>query len=214
MRTQFLLPVYTYALCSAAFAQKLPPVTIDIGLANGVLYLPDTTDYTKFGTLPGPVAPGPAANGLSLPNFTTYLEISDVASVNGQPMKGTFVNQGRFLRLSPAPRPGQAVSDSGWYTIAAFGVDLITPDGIHTGTIYSSGFAIAAPPPGAPSGYYSVAIAVQGGTGAFVSASGQCLVGNRVHYRGSGEPAEPGWTTRSGHPPRGVSGDSRGSTGN
>ncbi|PWU04655.1 MAG: hypothetical protein C5B51_16370 [Terriglobia bacterium] len=173
--------MYGAAICVAtwtAFAQKLPPVTVDAALVNGALYVSDNADYTKFGTLPGPVAATPAPNGLSNPNFATYLEISDVVSVNGQPMKGTFLNQGRLLQLSPSPRPGQAISDSNWFTIGTQGIDFITPDGIRVGTIYTSGFAIAAPPPGSPAGYYAVAAAVQGGTGAYVGATGQCLIAN------------------------------------
>jgi uncharacterized protein (TIGR03437 family) len=173
--------IFAAALCAAAtaaYAQKLPPVTIDTALANGALYVSDSADYTKFGTSPGPVVAPPAPNGLANPNFATYLEISDVVSVNGQAMKGTFLNQGRLLQLSPNPRPGQAISDSNWFTMGTQGIDLITPDGIRIGTIYTSGFAIAAPPPGAPAGYYAVAAAVQGGTGAFAGATGQCLIAN------------------------------------
>jgi hypothetical protein len=168
--------LWAIALCT--FAQNLPPVTIDTALANGALYLTDGADYTKFGTATGPVAVAPPPNGLSSPNFATYLEISDVVSVNGEPMKGTFVNQGRLLQLSPTPRPGQAIADSGWFTIGTQGTDVITPDGIRVGTIYTSGFAIAAPPPGSPAGYYAVAAAVQGGTGAFLGASGECVIAN------------------------------------
>lgn len=162
----------------SALAQQLPPVTVDIGVANGALYTADTADSAKFGSLPGPVPSPPAANGLAYPNFIGYVEISDVVSVNGQPMKGTFLNQGRVIQLSPTPRPGQAISDSSWFAIGTQGLDLLNPDGSRVGTIYTSGFAIAAPPPGAPAGYYAVAAAVQGGTGSYVGATGQCLIGN------------------------------------
>src|SRR5437870_2132201 len=129
MKTLCLNAVVLCVAAMSTFAQKLPPVTIDTALANGALYLADTADYTKFGTSPGPMAAAPAPNGLSNPNFATYVEISDVVSVNGQPMKGTFLNQGRLLQLSPNPKPGQAISDSGWYAIGSLGMDLITPDG-------------------------------------------------------------------------------------
>jgi hypothetical protein len=177
MYTRFLFALITASICSA-FAQQLPPVTLDMGYANGELYMADTADSAKFGSLPGPVPSVPAQNGLAYPNFAMYVEISDVVSVNGQPMKGTFLNQGRVLQLSPTPRPGQAISDSNWFAIGTQGIDLLNPDGSRVGTIYTSGFAIAAPPPGSPAGYYAVAAAVQGGTGPFVGATGQCLIGN------------------------------------
>jgi hypothetical protein len=173
-----LIAAMAAALCGIATAQKLPPVTIDIAVANGALYLPDTADYSKYGTLLGPVMPAAAANGLSFPNFTTYVEISDVVSVNGDPAKGTLVNQGRFLQLSPTPRAGQTIADSGWYTIASVGIDVLTAAGVRVGTVYTSGFALGAPPPGAPAGYSGLAVAVQGGTGAFVGATGQITLSN------------------------------------
>lgn len=170
----------TLALCTACgcLAQSLPPVTFDVSLANGAFYMPETADYTKFGTQRGPVAPPPAANGLAFPNFSTYLEISDVVGVNGAAMKGVFVNQGRILQLNPNPRPGQAISDSDWFAIATQGLDFITPEGIRIGTLYTGGFGIAAAPPGSPAGYYAVAAAIQGGTGAFLGATGQCTIAN------------------------------------
>lgn len=172
----------TSAFCAlwftiAASGQKLPPVNIDLALANGVLYLPDTNDYTKFGTQHGPVTPASAANGLALPNFSTYLEISDVIAVNGQAVNGVFVNQGRVIQLTPTPRPGQATSDSTWYTVASPSVELLTSQGARIGSFYSSGFALGAPPAGAPAGFSGLAGAIQGGTGAFVGATGQCLSG-------------------------------------
>ena len=160
-----------------AAAQKLPPVNIDLALANGVLYLPDTNDYTKFGSQAGPVTATPAPNGLALPNFSPYLEISDVISVNGVAVNGVFVNQGRVLQLTRTPRPGQAISDSTWYTVASPSIELLTPNGTRIGTFYSSGFALGAPPAGAPMGFSGLAGAIQGGTGAFVGATGQCLAG-------------------------------------
>jgi len=56
MKHFFSTPVVLWATSGGAFAQKLPPVTTDTALANGALYLPDTADYTKFGTGAGPVA--------------------------------------------------------------------------------------------------------------------------------------------------------------
>ncbi|MBI4907433.1 MAG: hypothetical protein HY820_27655 [Acidobacteria bacterium] len=81
--------------------------------------MPDTSDYSKFGAAPGPVAPAPASNGRANPNVTSYLEISGVVGVNTEPMNGVFINQGRTLQLSPTLRAGQAVSDTIWLTVAS-----------------------------------------------------------------------------------------------
>jgi hypothetical protein len=168
MKNRFWLTIFAALGC---FAQDLPPVTLDITLAQGALYVYDNADPTKFATLAGPVTS-------SFGTFGSYIEISDLDSVNGQPMKGTFLNQGRILQLTPTPRPGQMISDSNWFAIGTQATDMLTSDGTRIGTIYTSGFAIAAPPAGSPAGYYSVAAAVQGGTGAFVGATGQCLIAN------------------------------------
>ena len=64
-------------LRSVASAQKLPPVTIDAGLTNATIYLPDTADYSKFGTQLGPVA--------AMPRLTAFMNPSLQPKIDGWP---------------------------------------------------------------------------------------------------------------------------------
>jgi len=85
-------------LRSVASAQKLPPVTIDAGLTNATIYLPDTADYSRFGTQLGPVAAMPPANGLYEP-FSSAKN-RRMASPSAVPTVGPLIKE-RIKLASP-----------------------------------------------------------------------------------------------------------------
>src|SRR5437762_800042 len=82
-------------------AQAPPPTVLEIDVENLVVYNEDTSDFSKFATIPG-VTTSTAAK-----NFGYFLIIGDIVAVNGRPAKGTFVNTTRAANLRPNPAPGQ-----------------------------------------------------------------------------------------------------------
>src|SRR5258708_13174791 len=98
---QILLVMTFCALGSwkAASAQVAPPTILQVDVENQVSYVEDTTDVTKFATLPNVT---PAA---VLKNFFTSVLIGDIVAVNGQPAKRTIVFHLRQVVLTPMPKP-------------------------------------------------------------------------------------------------------------
>src|ERR1035437_6809169 len=97
-------------LCAAGFihpcpAQVAPAAVLEMDVQNVVRYYEDTTDPTKFATVPGVV---PAA---VTSNFQTYVLIGDIVAINGQPVRGTVSHTARWTNLTPTPTPGQAIAD-------------------------------------------------------------------------------------------------------
>jgi len=136
---------------------------------NNVQYNQDTSDYSKFAIDPSVTATAASKN------FQSNVVIADIVTVNGQPAKGIFFRERRTIMLTPNPTPGQAIADvtrnfSGFETV----FEILQLDGTPVGSIFLSGFGGGSPtPPGAPLVQNLSNLAIVGGTGAFLGASGQ-----------------------------------------
>jgi hypothetical protein len=84
-------------------AQTLPPTALEIDVENIVQYHEDTSDVSRFATIPTTTTPTIAKG------FGYFLIIGDIVAVNGRPAKGTFVNTTRSANLRTAPNLGQAI---------------------------------------------------------------------------------------------------------
>ncbi len=145
------------AITRALPAQELSdPVVLIVEVADVTTYRGDTGDYTKLGTVPGPTM------GISRP-FQQGLNIGDIRSVSGQPVKGlwirTFNPAGQML---PVPVPGQFIADMETSATSQCVFNILLPDGTWVGSLFDR----AHDPPGP--GHYIV-----GGGGAFTGVIGE-----------------------------------------
>ena len=153
--------------CSLALGQAPPPPTIlTIDVENVVLYQQDTSDLSKFATDPNLTTAVPPRN------FFLRVDIGDIVAVNGQPAKGIFTRNVRFLGLTTAPNPGQAIADTVRNAVNGDTFEIMKSDGTPIGTIVSYGMTGGSPPPGAPLSVTRDNVAITGGTGAFLGARG------------------------------------------
>jgi hypothetical protein len=163
-------------LCAAAcsrsgLAQVAPPSILQIDVTNNVLYLEDTSDVSKFATIPNVTPP---AGGHGATNFGRGVGVADIVAVNGQPVTGTHLRSAVNFFLSTAPVPGQAIADTGRVAVAVFTFEILKSDGTPIGTIVTNGFGGGPAPPGAPlTATGGNNFAITGGTGAFLGARGQ-----------------------------------------
>jgi hypothetical protein len=65
---------------------------------NGVVNIDDVADPARLVTSPTPVAP-------IIKNFSPFIAIADIVSVNGKPAKGLWVDGAEVSRSFQAPRP-------------------------------------------------------------------------------------------------------------
>ena len=159
------------AVCAApsgGFAQAPPATILEIDSENTVFYVNDVSDYSKLAT-------NPSATPVTLPkNFHSFIGISDIVAVNGQPAKGTWVVRATAITLRPQPTPGQAIADTTRNIIVDQVFEIMQADGTTIGNIMASGFGgLGPPPPGAPSSAIGANFAITGGTGAFLGSRGQ-----------------------------------------
>ena len=70
-------------------AQTLPPTVLEIDVENIVQYHEDTSEFSKFATIPT------ITTATIAKDFGYFLIIGDIVAVNGRPAKGTFVNTTR-----------------------------------------------------------------------------------------------------------------------
>jgi hypothetical protein len=169
--------VALWATCKVALAQ--PPVTVlDIRGENTVSYFHDVFDYTKIASNPGistalrPIKP-----------FQSFTDITDIVSVNGQPVKGVWISRGDpQIGLDPNAIHGaampRAIADVTRAGIVHHYIEILKLDGTPIGTIMATGMNGGDPPPGAPAAVVGNNLTVVGGTGAFLGARGQA--GNAV----------------------------------
>lgn len=158
-------------LCAAAcsqpgLAQVVPVAVLELDAENVVRYYEDTPDPSKFATLPG-ITPATVAA-----NFQTYVLIGDIVAINGQPVRGTVSHTARWTNLTPAPRPGEAVSDMVRGGLGQWAFEIQTMDGTPIGTIFLAGMHGGARTPGSPLLVTQGNNAIIGGTGAFFGARG------------------------------------------
>src|SRR5215472_18675412 len=164
----FTMTVLSLALyCSAARAQA-PAATLKVELQNVVYYLVDTPDISKFGTNPN-ITPNMRVGCFLL--GITDVALGDIVAVNGHPAKGTWVDRGMGLCLTPTPGPSQTIADTTRDSIRYQTYEILQNDGAPVGTIMTNGLNLGGPPPpGPPAGTQNFAIV--GGTGAFLGARG------------------------------------------
>ena len=181
---------------SAASAQVAPPTILQVDVENQVSYVEDTTDVTKFASLPN-ITPAALSK-----NFFTSVLIGDIVAVNGQPAKGTIVFHLRKLGLTPTPNPGDSIADVGRGTIEVAVIEIQTSDGTPVGSLMSIGLGGAgAPSPGAPVAQTQGNNAIVNGTGAFLGAhglKGQAVLPNAIPVRQASIAEDPANRRKNG----------------
>ncbi|HLJ45793.1 MAG TPA: hypothetical protein VKU01_07295 [Bryobacteraceae bacterium] len=159
---------------------QAPETTLTIGLENVVEYQVDNSDLSKWGTNPnsttGKIAQGMDVGCAGVP----VIVYGDIVSVNGDPVRGTYVSRAVSVCLSPTPRAGlEAIADITANSYRDETYYILQSDGVTPiGTIMVNGLngSVSPRPPGPPSGGQNFAIV--GGTGAFLGARGQKGSGN------------------------------------
>lgn len=152
-------------------AQTQPTVVLEVDVENLVFYALDSVDQSRIASDPTRTSP-PAALG-----FRTSISIGDIVAVNGTPAKGAYISRLWNLQLTPTPARGQAISDTTRAMAVDATMEILQPDGTHIGSIMSAGLAGGAPAPGSPRAFTGWNLAVTGGTGYFLGASGTSGVG-------------------------------------
>ena len=152
--------------CVAAWGQAPPAAVLLIDVENSVNYIGDVSDMTKLASTAGAVAG-------TTRSFEAHMVISDIVAVNGQPVKGTFVNRGQLVTLSPTAGPGQATANIARTGVNQFTFEILKADGSAVGSIMALGLAGGSAPPGGPLLSNQGNNAISGGTGSFVGVRGQ-----------------------------------------
>ena len=113
--------IATGLIALTSWAQPIATLEVEI---EGTGYTVDTADFTKIARTPAltPTAAPP-------PNFFSYVSIWDVVRVNGRPARGTNVIQGFYVRMSPSPTPGVAISDTTRNNFAISQLEIQDADG-------------------------------------------------------------------------------------
>jgi uncharacterized protein (TIGR03437 family) len=162
------LVILAVAACNLGRGQTPPPSVLEIDVENVVTYSEDTSEFSKFASVPGVTTPA------SPKNFGSFLFIGDIVAVNGRPVKGTFVNNQRRVNLTPNPSPGQAIADVTRSNVGDQLFEILNADGTIIGTIVTLGLQGAGtPPPGSPLKVTTGNNVIIGGTGAFLGVRGQ-----------------------------------------
>jgi hypothetical protein len=168
---KFLEAVLWAAACGhlgLAQSQPRPPETIlVIDVENAIQYFDDVADASKFATDPKATTAIPASN------FRSFIVISDIVAVNGQPAKGVAVFNMRQLQLRTNPTPGLAIADVERSGVGSRTFEILKQDGTPIGTIIAEGFGVGVAPPGAPLLVTQANNAILGGTGAFFGVRGE-----------------------------------------
>jgi uncharacterized protein (TIGR03437 family) len=158
-------------LCTAEFirpcpAQVAPAAVLEIDVQNVVRYYEDTSDPSKFATIPG-VVPAVVTS-----NFQTYVLIGDIVAINGQPVRGTVSHTARWTNLTPTPTPGKAIADMVRGGLGQWAFEIQNSEGTPIGTLFIAGMHGGARTPGSPLEVTQGNNAITGGTGAFFGARG------------------------------------------
>jgi uncharacterized protein (TIGR03437 family) len=168
------LTLWLFAACAALSAQTPRVSILEVQGENIVIYHDDTSDVSKWGTLPGPV-PLPAS---FTPNFKSRFTLGDVALVNGQPVKGNIVVSTRVVYATTDMTPGRALMDLSLGCPFQQVHSFMLPDGTVVGSIAVVGVNTAGRPPGSPTNAVGGTGVVVGGSGAFLGIRGQAgLIG-------------------------------------
>src|SRR5215471_3284710 len=119
--------------CSAARAQA-PAATLKVELQNVVYYYVDSSDFSKFGTSPNII---PSTRSCLFGGVD--IALGDIVAVNGHPARGTWVDRGPGLCLSPTPGPAQGIADVTREGIRYQTYEILQSDGTPVGSIMTSG---------------------------------------------------------------------------
>jgi len=164
MLIRTLLPALAL-LASHTFAQQFPSL-LQVEVENYLTYAGDTADTARLARSATPVtATAPL-------NFGANIILADVTKVNGAAAKGALVIRAHTLGMSPTPNPGGAIADVTRPAVAEVSWEFLKPDGSPIGNLYLTGFSGGPPPPGSPATATGGALAIVGGTGAFLGARG------------------------------------------
>jgi hypothetical protein len=172
-------------------------VILEIQQENVVQYFEDISDVAKFATDPSiTTACFPSTDsrvecaGRHM-TFHSMLILGDIVAVNGQPVRGTIVINGRRIQATPTPNPGQAIADVARNIVQQTSMEILTIDGRAIGSIILSGLGDGPPPPGAPLSQFGNNQAIIGGTGAFLGARGQMGYAQGITIRSASIAEDP-----------------------
>ena len=141
---------------------------LSIQVENFVNYYNDITDWSKLAT----IANQTTLSG-SVPNFAISLDVADIVSVNGQPVKGVFTERRIQYKRTVSVTPGQFIADSVSSAIQDRFFEILNIAGTPIGNIMVTGMGGAVPAPGTPSVIADGNFTIIGGTGAYMGARGQ-----------------------------------------
>lgn len=83
LRSLAIVALFGAPFCQLSRAETPPTVVLQIQVQNFVNYYGDVTDWSRLAANPNQTTPsGPA------PNFAQSLDVADIVSVNGEPVKG------------------------------------------------------------------------------------------------------------------------------
>ncbi len=180
-RNLLALAISVCVLTPAVLAQVANASLLRVEIENHRIYRFDV-DPSKYGSsstsLSGQTfGGGPTGGSATSPfcNFTSYLAIGDLVSINGTPVKGTVFEKISDVSATPAPAAGQcqAIADITRGTFYEWNLEIMNQDGTYLGSVLAQGLAGGGPsPPGAPSSVTRGGYMVVGGTGAFLGVRG------------------------------------------
>jgi hypothetical protein len=161
-------PFYRSGVAQTAPAPPPAPVVLKIQLESFVNYFNDVTDWTKLAANPNQTT----LSG-STPNFAQSIDVADIVSVNGEPVKGVFTERRIQYKRTVSPTPGQFIADSVSSAIQDRFFEILKLDGTPIGNFVVTGMGGAIPAPGTPTVIADGNFTIIGGTGAFMGARGQ-----------------------------------------
>jgi hypothetical protein len=167
---------------------QTPPVTIlNLDTADVVFYTIDTFDPSKYGTVPGRVTRPADAHS----RFQWLVGIGDIVAVNDKPAKGMWKVLSLASGYTNIYTPGRAIADVAGNCFQHNAFSIMNPDGTAVGTIFALGLGGVTLLPGAPTTATVHDLALIGGTGAFLGASGYAGVVRSAGIRSSSALEDP-----------------------
>jgi uncharacterized protein (TIGR03437 family) len=153
-------------LVTSAAAQQPAGSLLVVETAHHTQYTRNISDYSVFATQPSPTT------GVVPSSFGQSVFIADIASVNGEPAKGTVLEISYGLNLRPDAPAGQAIADVTRAGFVQWYFEFLDAEGRFIGSIQVSGATQGSTPPGQTSQILSGSFSVIGGNGAFLGARG------------------------------------------
>jgi hypothetical protein len=166
-RSLALAALFGVLFCPRGDAQT-PTAVLSIQVENFVNYYNDITDWSKLATIGSQTTLAG-----SVPNFALSIDVADIVSVNGEPVKGVFTERRMQYKRAVTPTAGQFIADSVSSAIQDRFFEILKLDGTPIGNIMVTGMGGAVPAPGTPSVIADGNFTIIGGTGAYMGARGQ-----------------------------------------